>query len=153
MPVTHDSMRLIEQAKTICEQRIYLDEAKELYSLISSKWLHVSCFFGPNMKNDLLFIWGGRSEASGAEFRPKLFEFSCAFLNSDICKFWDLFAAQFTFSEMFLFAFDEILPTFGLFLTFLSHFHKMRQLFWFEKQLAASQFIRILLAHRSAATK
>jgi hypothetical protein len=35
-------MRLIEQAKTICEQRIYLDEAKELYSLISSKWLHVS---------------------------------------------------------------------------------------------------------------
>ena len=42
MPVTHDSMRLIEQAKTICEQRIYLDEAKELYSLISSKWLHVS---------------------------------------------------------------------------------------------------------------
>jgi len=40
MPVTHDSMRLIEQAKTICEQRIYLDEAKELYSLISSKWLH-----------------------------------------------------------------------------------------------------------------
>ena len=42
MPVTHDSMRLIEQAKTICEQRIYLDEAKELYCLISSKWLHVS---------------------------------------------------------------------------------------------------------------
>jgi hypothetical protein len=34
-------MRLVEQAKTICEQRIYLDEAKELYSLISSKWLHV----------------------------------------------------------------------------------------------------------------
>ena len=42
MPVTHDSIRLIEQARTICEQRIYLDEAKELYSLISSKWLHVS---------------------------------------------------------------------------------------------------------------
>ena len=42
MPITHDSMRLIDQAKAICEQRIYLDEAKELYSLISSKWLHVS---------------------------------------------------------------------------------------------------------------
>ena len=41
MPVTHDSMRLIEQVKTVCEHRIYLDEAKELYSLISSKWLHV----------------------------------------------------------------------------------------------------------------
>ena len=39
MPVTHDSIRLIEQTKTICEQRIYLDEAKELFSLISSKWL------------------------------------------------------------------------------------------------------------------
>eukprot|EP00095_Tigriopus_kingsejongensis_P003278 maker-scaffold675_size187964-snap-gene-0.31 protein:Tk03278 transcript:maker-scaffold675_size187964-snap-gene-0.31-mRNA-1 annotation:"maguk p55 subfamily member 6" len=39
LPVTHDSLRLIEQAKTICEQRIYLDEAKELFSLISSKWL------------------------------------------------------------------------------------------------------------------
>ena len=35
-------MRLIEQAKTICEQRIYLGEAKELYSIITSKWLHVS---------------------------------------------------------------------------------------------------------------
>lgn len=44
MPVTHDSMRLIEQVKTVCEHRIYLDEAKELYSLISSKWLHVSTF-------------------------------------------------------------------------------------------------------------
>ena len=44
MPVTHDSMRLIEQVKTVCEHRIYLDEAKELYSLISSKWLHVSMF-------------------------------------------------------------------------------------------------------------
>ena len=42
MPVTHDSMRLIEQVKTVCEHRIYLDEAKELYSLIGSKWLHVS---------------------------------------------------------------------------------------------------------------
>lgn len=41
LPVTHDSLRLIEQAKTICEQRIYLDEAKELFSLISSKWLQV----------------------------------------------------------------------------------------------------------------
>ena len=41
MPVTHDSMRLIDQAKAICEQRIYLDEAKELYSLISSKWMRV----------------------------------------------------------------------------------------------------------------
>ena len=39
MPVTHDSMRLIDQAKAICEQRIYLDEAKELCSLISSKWM------------------------------------------------------------------------------------------------------------------
>ncbi|XP_071744760.1 protein PALS2 isoform X1 [Lepeophtheirus salmonis] len=40
LPITHDSIRLIEQAKSICEQRIYLDEAKELFSLISSKWLH-----------------------------------------------------------------------------------------------------------------
>ena len=50
MPVTHDSIRLIEQAKTICEQRIYLDEAKELYSLISSKWLHVSNCCGSQYK-------------------------------------------------------------------------------------------------------
>ena len=41
LPVTHDSLRLIDQTKTICEQRIYLDEAKELYSLISSKFLLV----------------------------------------------------------------------------------------------------------------
>ena len=49
LPVTHDSMRLIEAAKTICEQRIYLDEAKELYSLISSKWLHVRTFYNLNV--------------------------------------------------------------------------------------------------------
>ena len=42
LPVTSDSIRLIEQTKTICEQRIYLDEAKELFSLISSKWLQVT---------------------------------------------------------------------------------------------------------------
>jgi hypothetical protein len=47
LPVTHDSLRLVEQAKAICEHRIYLDEAKELYSLISSKWLHVS---GPGVQ-------------------------------------------------------------------------------------------------------
>ena len=41
LPVTHDSLRLIDQTKTICEQRIYLDEAKELFSLISSKFLLV----------------------------------------------------------------------------------------------------------------
>ena len=51
MPVTHDSMRLIEQVKTVCEHRIYLDEAKELYSLISSKWLHVRNY----MTNYIMF--------------------------------------------------------------------------------------------------
>ena len=51
MPVTHDSMRLIEQVKTVCEHRIYLDEAKELYSLISSKWLHVRKY----MTNYIIF--------------------------------------------------------------------------------------------------
>ena len=30
------------------------------------------------------------------KFKAKFFEFSRAFINSDICKFWDLFAAQFT---------------------------------------------------------
>ena len=66
MPVTHDSMRLIEQAKTICEQRIYLDEAKELYSLISSKWLHVSncslCLHSrlKNPKNSAIFLFQKR---------------------------------------------------------------------------------------------
>ena len=45
LPVTHDSLRLIDQTKTICEQRIYLDEAKELFSLISSKFLLVGAGF------------------------------------------------------------------------------------------------------------
>ena len=36
-------------------------------------------------------------------------------LNSDICKSWYLFAAQFTFSEMLFIAFDKILLTFGYF--------------------------------------
>jgi len=32
LPVTHDSLRLVDQVKTIAEQRIYLDEANELYT-------------------------------------------------------------------------------------------------------------------------
>ena len=88
------------------------------------------------------------------QFRPKLFQLFRVFLNSDFCKFWDLFAAQLIFCEMFLIAFNKIFPTFGyFFLTILSHFHKMWQLFWFEKQLAASQFFWTLLAYRSAAAK
>ena len=55
MPVTHDSMRLIEQVKTVCEHRIYLDEAKELYSLISSKWLHVSQKYVLYRNNCIIF--------------------------------------------------------------------------------------------------
>ena len=43
----------------------------------------------------------------------KLFEFSRAFINSDICKFLYLSTGQFTFSEMFLIAFDKILLTFS----------------------------------------
>ena len=58
-----------------------------------------------------------------------------------------------TFSEMFVIAFGKLLPTFRYFESILSCFHKMSQLFWFEKQLAASQFFRTLAAHRSAAAK
>lgn len=39
LPVTHDSMRLVDQVKTIAEQRIYLDEANELYTLLTEKWI------------------------------------------------------------------------------------------------------------------
>ena len=56
------------------------------------------------------------------EFRPKLFEFSRAFINSDICKFLDLFAAQFTFREMFLIASDKILLTFEYFFYYFEPF-------------------------------
>ena len=41
MPVTHDSLRLVDQVKTIAEQRIYLDEANELYTLLTEKWIQV----------------------------------------------------------------------------------------------------------------
>ena len=41
LPVTHDSMRLVDQVKTIAEQRIYLDEANELYTLLTEKWIQV----------------------------------------------------------------------------------------------------------------
>ena len=41
MPVTHDSIRLVDQVKTIAEQRIYLDEANELYTLLTEKWIQV----------------------------------------------------------------------------------------------------------------
>jgi len=39
LPVTHDSLRLADQVKTIAEQRVYLDEAKELFSLLTDKWI------------------------------------------------------------------------------------------------------------------
>jgi len=39
LPITHDSMRLVDQVKTIAEQRIYLDEANELYTLLTAKWI------------------------------------------------------------------------------------------------------------------
>jgi len=39
LPVTHDSMRLVDQVRTIAEQRIYLDEANELYTLLTEKWI------------------------------------------------------------------------------------------------------------------
>ena len=35
-------MRLVDQVKTIAEQRIYLDEANELYTLLTAKWIQVS---------------------------------------------------------------------------------------------------------------
>ena len=41
LPVTHDSLRLVDQVKTIAEQRIYLDEANELYTLLTEKWIQV----------------------------------------------------------------------------------------------------------------
>ena len=41
LPVTHDSIRLVDQVKTIAEQRIYLDEANELYTLLTEKWIQV----------------------------------------------------------------------------------------------------------------
>ena len=34
-------MRLVDQVKTIAEQRIYLDEANELYTLLTEKWIQV----------------------------------------------------------------------------------------------------------------
>ena len=41
-------MRLVDQVKTIAEQRIYLDEVNELYTLLTEKWIQVkilmSCF-------------------------------------------------------------------------------------------------------------
>jgi hypothetical protein len=42
LPVTHDSLRLVEQVKTIAEQRIYLDEDKELFTLLTNMSLQVS---------------------------------------------------------------------------------------------------------------
>ena len=42
LPVTHDSLRLVDQVKTIAEQRIYLDEANELYTLLTAKWIQVN---------------------------------------------------------------------------------------------------------------
>jgi hypothetical protein len=39
--VTHDSLRLVDQVKTIAEQRIYLDEAKELFTLLTNKSIQV----------------------------------------------------------------------------------------------------------------
>lgn len=39
LPITHDSLRLVDQVKTIAEQRIYLDEANELYTLLTAKWI------------------------------------------------------------------------------------------------------------------
>ena len=41
LPVTHDSIRLVDQVKTIAEQRIYLDEANALYTLLTEKWIQV----------------------------------------------------------------------------------------------------------------
>jgi len=38
-PITHDSLRLVDQVKTIAEQRIYLDEAHELHELLADKWV------------------------------------------------------------------------------------------------------------------
>ena len=32
-------MRLVDQVRTIAEQRIYLDEANELYTLLTEKWI------------------------------------------------------------------------------------------------------------------
>ena len=45
MPVTHDSLRLVDQVKTIAEQRIYLDEANELYTLLTEKWIQVTSHY------------------------------------------------------------------------------------------------------------
>jgi hypothetical protein len=42
LPVTHDSLRLVDQVKTIAEQRIYLDEAKELFTLLTNKSIQVN---------------------------------------------------------------------------------------------------------------
>jgi len=39
VPITHDSLRLVDQVKTIAEQRIYLDEAHELHELLTDKWV------------------------------------------------------------------------------------------------------------------
>jgi len=39
IPITHDSLRLVDQVKTIAEQRIYLDEAHELHELLTDRWV------------------------------------------------------------------------------------------------------------------
>lgn len=39
LPITHDSLRLVDQVRTIAEQRIYLDEAHELHDLLTAKWI------------------------------------------------------------------------------------------------------------------
>ena len=63
-----------------------------------------------------------RAREKKRKLRLKIFEFSRAFLISDFCKFWGLFAAQFTFSEMFLIAFDKMSLTLEYFFDYFEPF-------------------------------
>ena len=61
LPVTHDSLRLVDQVKTIAEQRIYLDEANELFTLLTGKWIQALLEVGAmmlafNIKNGICHL-------------------------------------------------------------------------------------------------
>lgn len=55
LPVTHDSIRLVDQVKTIAEQRIYLDEANELYTLLTGRWIQARITHLLNAEEDIKF--------------------------------------------------------------------------------------------------
>ena len=86
-------------------------------------------------------------------FRPKLFEFSFSLFKFRYLQ-RDPFAAQFTFSKMFLMAFDKILTTFGSFLTTYFEIFLLNKAVVLVRETTCSlSAFPMLLAHRSAVAK